>query len=63
MHEPARLDWHLNRLTSEGIADEQQGPFCQLCLQRGHSLIRCPLREGLMFLVCALSIELIIIVP
>ncbi|RLM00750.1 hypothetical protein CFD26_108679 [Aspergillus turcosus] len=34
----------------EVIADELQGPFCQLCLQRGHSLIRCPLREGLMFL-------------
>lgn len=27
-----------------------RGPFCQLCLQRGHCLSRCPLREGLMFL-------------
>jgi hypothetical protein len=42
------------------MTDEQQGPFCQLCLQRGHSLIRCPLREGLMFLVCATANELII---
>jgi hypothetical protein len=62
MHEPAPLEWYLNRLDGEVIADEQQGPFCQLCLQRGHPLIRCPLREGLMFLVCALAIDLIIII-
>ncbi|GFF73299.1 hypothetical protein IFM53868_01035 [Aspergillus udagawae] len=50
MHEPAPLEGYLNRLNGEVFADEQQGPFCQLCLQRGHPLVRCPLREGLMFL-------------
>jgi hypothetical protein len=44
------LNYHRHIPSRGRIYRMPRGPFCQLCLQRGHPLIRCPLREGLMFL-------------